>query len=75
MYETETNVMVLKKIHKMLEGKQTKPVLYTYDSILFDVDNSEIDYLLGEVIGKCIDLDKFPVKIKRGNNYKFLTVC
>lgn len=44
--ETETNVYVIKKLNELLEGKRTKLVLYTYDSFLFDVDESEKDVLV-----------------------------
>jgi hypothetical protein len=74
MYETESNVIVLKNIHKHLIGKRTKPVLYTYDSILFDVPADEQDYLLNIVIPKSIDLVKFPIKIKQGKTYKNMQV-
>ncbi len=69
MYETECNVIILKNIHKLLRGKITKPVLYTYDSILFDTLESELPYLLDTVIPESIDLIKFPVKVKKGYNY------
>ena len=39
--ETATNVRILIELHKLLRGKNTKLVLYTYDSFLFDVDKSE----------------------------------
>lgn len=74
MYETETNVMVLKALHNELSGMRTKPVLYTYDSILFDVPHTELHKLLSEIIPQCIDLDKFPIKIKYGSTYKNLGV-
>lgn len=74
MYETETNVILLKNIHKHLEGKLTKPILYTYDSVLFDVPPEEHDYLLNIVIPKSIDLTKFPIKIKQGKTYRNMQV-
>ena len=74
MYETEMNVIILNKIHELLQSHKTKPVLYTYDSILFDVELSELDYLLRGVVTKAIDLEKFPIKIKRGDNYKSLAL-
>ena len=39
--ETATNVCILIEIHKLLRGKKTKLVLYTYDSFLFDYEASE----------------------------------
>lgn len=74
MYETECNAMILKKVHKLLEDKITKPILYTYDSILFDTNEEELSYLIDTVIPKAIDIEKFPVKIKKGNTYGSLKV-
>jgi hypothetical protein len=74
MYETESNVMVLAKMHELLKDKETKPILYTYDSVLFEVKNQELDFLLETVIPKAIDIEKFPVKIKKGNSYGNLRV-
>lgn len=75
MYETEFNVLILEVIHSQLTNKQSKPVLYTYDSVLFDVPNSERDYLLKEVLPKAIDASKFPIKTKAGSDYGSLAVC
>jgi len=49
--------------------------LYTYDSVLFDVHPDEIDTITNHLIPYCIDLTKFPVKVKRGLNYKNMAVC
>lgn len=72
MYETETNAKVLTKIHEYLDtnSMQSIPILYTYDSILFDVPLSEFELLTKQMIPHCIDTEQFPVKLKRGNNYK-----
>lgn len=75
MYETEFNVITLKPLLDQLQSKQTVPVLYTYDSILFDVPEDELDSLLKEVIPQSIDLSKFPVKIKKGIRYSELKLC
>lgn len=74
MYETEFNVLMLQPILLGLNGRQTKPVLYTYDSILFDTPASELDYLLETVIPKAIDVTKFPIKTKVGTNLANLAV-
>lgn len=52
--ETEQNVLLLTQIHKVLESKKTKLVLYTYDSFLFDFDKSETDVLesIKEILNK-----------------------
>jgi hypothetical protein len=65
-YETSTNVKIILDIVKYLKDKQTKLVLYTYDAVLFDY--SESDGV--ELINKLKTIMKYPVKIKKGNNYK-----
>lgn len=74
MYETECNVLILHNIHKMLKGYDTKPILYTYDSVLFDVEGSELKYLIDVVIPESINLEKFPIKIKQGTTYKNISI-
>jgi site-specific recombinase len=43
--ETANNVCILYEIFKILRGKNTKLVLYVYDSFLFDVDKNEKELL------------------------------
>ena len=43
--ETSMNVLVLWDIFRILRGYKTKLVLYTYDSFLFDLDDSEENIL------------------------------
>lgn len=67
-FETEVAVETLGELLTYLDGKKTKPVLYTYDSILFDTHNEE----LSEVIKKIktiMERDRFPVKVYTGDNY------
>jgi hypothetical protein len=70
MYETETNVITLYNLFKVLD-KDIVPILYTYDSILFDLPNEKID-LLKETLQKVIPKE-FPYKLKTGTNYKILS--
>jgi hypothetical protein len=58
----------------MLKGYETKPILYTYDSILFDVEGAELKYLTDVVIPQSINLEKFPIKIKQGTTYKNISI-
>lgn len=74
MYETESNVLILNNLHRKLNNSQIKPILYTYDSILFDVPAGQENHLIHKVLPECIDLTKFPVKIKQGKTYKNLKV-
>ena len=67
--ETATNVRILWEIFKVLRGKNTKLILYTYDSFLFDLDSSERE-LLKEVI-KIFKKYKLQVKHSYGDTYDF----
>ena len=67
--ETSVNIEILYRILNLLKGKNTKLVLYTYDSFLFDVDNSEIEIL--EQIKEVFNKLKLQIKSKHGLNYNF----
>ena len=67
--ETSNNVLILYKILKLLRNKNTKLVLYVYDSFLLDVDKEEKD-----TIKQILDIfknHKLNIKIKKGKNYNF----
>lgn len=67
--ETSNNVLILWEILKLLRGKNTKLVLYVYDSFLLDVDKTEKD-----TIKQILDVFKnhrLNVKYKKGNTYNF----
>jgi hypothetical protein len=67
-YETEVAVERMGKILDYLRNLQTKPILYTYDSLLFDVHKSDGKKTIKEI--KEIMVNKqFPVKIYVGKNY------
>ena len=66
--ETSTNVCILMDIHKLLKGKNTKLILYTYDSFLFDYDTSE--NLKGD-IENIFKNKKLQIKVKHGSSYDF----
>ena len=67
--ETSLNVEILFRIFKLLKGRNTKLVLYTYDSFLFDVDKNELPLLdeIKEVFNKL----KLRITEKNGSNYDF----
>jgi hypothetical protein len=67
--ETSTNIGILLKIHKILAGKNTKIVLYTYDSFLLDWDEDEEQEL--EAIKNIFKELKLSIKINGGRNYDF----
>ena len=65
--ETANNVCILWEIFKILRGKNTKLVLYVYDSFLFDYDKDEPDVML-EILG-IFNKYNLQVKTKDGKNY------
>jgi hypothetical protein len=65
--ETANNVNILYDVFKVLRGKNTKLVLYVYDSFLFDYDKSEPDVML-KVLG-IFNKYNLQVKTKKGTNY------
>ena len=67
--ETANNVLILWDIFKILRGKNTKLVLYVYDSFLFDVDESEEETL--KEINNVFEKFKLNTKTKKGKNYNF----
>jgi len=67
--ETSLNVEILYRIFKLLKNKNTKLVLYTYDSFLFDVDKNELPLL--EQIKQVFAELKLQIKEKNGINYDF----
>jgi hypothetical protein len=64
-YETSTNVIILERILDYLKDKQTKLVLYVYDSILLDYTDSDGDQLISDIK----NIIHYPVNIKIGKNY------
>ena len=67
--ETATNIRILWEIFKLLRGKNTKLVLYTYDSFLFDLDESE-KQVIKEIL-KVFKEYKLQVKHSYGDTYDF----
>lgn len=67
-YETEISVTTLGRVIDYLADKQTKPILYTYDSILYDVHKTDGIPTIKKIRDIMID-GKFPVKIYAGKNY------
>ena len=67
--ETERNILILDKLSNMRQDRKSLPILYTYDSILFDVDPSDGgEYILE--IKKVMESDGFPTDVEIGDNYK-----
>ena len=66
-YETYYNTITLQRVLKMLYGRKTKIVLYTYDSILLDVAKEDIKLL--PKIKQELEADGFPTRMSIGENY------
>lgn len=67
--ETSLNIEILFRIFKLLKGKNTKLVLYTYDSFLLDVDKNELPVL--DEIKQVFDKLRLRITEKNGSNYDF----
>jgi len=67
--ETANNVRILWHIFKLLKGKNTKLVMYTYDAFLFDWDSNEKNIL--DQIKHIFNLNNLRFKVKNGKNYDF----
>jgi hypothetical protein len=66
--ETEFGMSVLSDINTYLKDKQTKVVLYTYDSLLYDIHKNDGKETLLE-IKRLMNQKGFPVKCYIGYNY------
>jgi len=69
--ETELNMLILSKVMEFLEDKESKMVLYTYDSYLLDVHPDEINVLKDLKI--LIEGNGFPTKVEWGDRYSQLS--
>ena len=67
--ESAINTKILMDIHKLLRGKKTKIVLYTYDSFLFELGDGEEGIELE--INKVFEKYKLITKMKKGYDYDF----
>jgi hypothetical protein len=65
--ETYYNVLILEEIIKILKGKNTKIIHYTYDSFLLDVDKSEKE-VVKTILG-VFDIYGFKTKMSWGTKY------
>tara|TARA_B110000971_G_scaffold173642_1_gene178646 strand:- start:4109 stop:5374 length:1266 start_codon:yes stop_codon:yes gene_type:complete len=68
-YETSQNILILWDILSILVGKKTKLVLYTYDSFLIDIDESEEEVL--KDVENVFQKYNLNIKNKEGYDYDF----
>jgi len=69
--ETERNIIILDKLSK-IKTNGSLPILYTYDSILFDVHPTDSTYI--SQVKSIMEKDGFPVGIEVGDNYKEMVI-
>ena len=67
--ETELAIPALKQVSQYLETKETIPVLYTYDSVLFDFCKDDGSQTLMDIATIMKMGDRFPIKIYAGDSY------
>jgi hypothetical protein len=67
--ETANNINLMWDIFRIIKGKKTKLVLYTYDSFLFDLDINEKN--IADELINLFKTNNLPTKIKNGYNYNF----
>jgi hypothetical protein len=71
--ETEVNYMKIDQLWEKLGDRMSRPILYTYDALLFDVHPVERDELI-QIVKDVMEGGGFPVRIYEGKNYGDLEV-
>ena len=66
--ETEVSVRKMERVVAYLQDKTSKLILYTYDSLLFDVATTEVKDIV-PALRTMIEEGNFPVKLKYGDIY------
>ena len=66
--ETESNVLILKEVFKVMSNYKSKLILYTYDSFTFDYNMEDGDQFFIDIQNAM----KYPVKGQIGNTYNSL---
>lgn len=67
-HETERNMQLILKISEFLNTYNSKLILYTYDSFLFDIQKPEMKQILPVII-EILNESKYPISIKYGVDY------
>ncbi len=70
--ETEEAVARVNRVCEYLDMFQSKVILYTYDAILLDVHNDELDIM--ENVAQKLSNGGYPVRQYRGHNYNELSL-
>ncbi len=67
--ETEQNLIALAQLQKMFERKESKIILYNYDSFLVDFSMEDGGVLLLDMIKYLEQGKKYPVRVKYGKTF------
>jgi len=67
--ETELNLTAINKLRPLYADKQSRPIMYTYDSLLFDFNLDDGRELLTETVRILSHDNKFPMRVYYGTNY------
>ena len=67
--ETEISMTAIKVVNEHLKDKKSKAVLYTYDSLLFDIHKDDGAETLANIIEIMKMGNRFPVKVYLGTSY------
>jgi hypothetical protein len=70
--ETEEAIARVSNVCKYLESFNSKVILYTYDAILLDVPNDELDIM--ENVAQILSTGGYPVRQYRGHNYNGMSL-
>jgi hypothetical protein len=70
--ELESVSQTISILNEYLRDKKSKTVLYTYDSLLFDIHGSEVKYIIPKIVDIMSHSGKVPVKSYLGDNYNEL---
>lgn len=71
-YETERNILIIDRINKLLEYKDTKLIMYLYDGFLFDYNKNDGKDLFLNIKNIMEDNGKFKTKQYAGKNFNNL---
>jgi hypothetical protein len=67
--ETERNLKMMLEMMPLFEGKQSVPILYTYDSVLFDYSIEDGKELIQSVLRVLTEGGKYPMRVYYGMTY------
>jgi hypothetical protein len=67
--ETERNLKVMLEMMTLFKDKTSVPILYTYDSVLFDYDVTDGTELIYDILRVLTEGDKYPMRVYYGSTY------